>query len=198
MSLRANRSHVTSANHGWFLTSCGPPNRLPNLLVKSAVISRSSKFWASGFIYAGYLTLPLRMFSYMRMGEPLSQKGVYPQSISYIKIPRDHLIMCQPAIHYYSSINLENRNHSPVHRLVVAFVRDYLRSQIIRCTTQRPRLVWHSLCEAKVGDFEMSMPVQQQILRFQIAVYNVFGMQVFQRQRGFGSVEFGDRIGETL
>lgn len=42
------------------------------------------------------------------------------------------------------------------------------------------------------------MPVQQQVLRFQVAVYDVFRMQVFQRQCGFGSVEFGDRIRESL
>lgn len=44
----------------------------------------------------------------------------------------------------------------------------------------------------------MSMPVQQQILGFQVAVYDVFRMQVFQRQRGFGSIEFGDWVGESL
>lgn len=42
------------------------------------------------------------------------------------------------------------------------------------------------------------MPVQQQVFGLQVAVDDVFGVQVFQSQRGLGGVELGDRVRESL
>lgn len=68
----------------------------------------------------------------------------------------------------------------PVYRLVVSFVRDNLRSEVIRRATQRPRLVRNPLCKSKIRDFEVAVSVKQQILGLKIAVDDVFRVQVFE------------------
>lgn len=88
--------------------------------------------------------------------------------------------------------------NSPIDRLVVALVRHHLGRKIIRGTAERPRLVRHPLREAKVGDLEMSMSVEQQVLWFEVSVDDILVVQVFKSQRDLGRIEFGDRVGEAL
>lgn len=61
----------------------------------------------------------------------------------------------------------------PVDRLVVALVRDNFRCQVVGSTAQRPSLVGNALGKAKVGDLEVAMAVEQQVLGFEISVNNV-------------------------
>lgn len=42
------------------------------------------------------------------------------------------------------------------------------------------------------------MSVEEQIFWFQVSVYNIARVEVFESQGDFGSVEFGNRIGEAL
>lgn len=71
-------------------------------------------------------------------------------------------------------------SHVPVHRFVVSLVRHDLWCKVVGRTTKRPCLVRHSFREAKVRDLEVSMPVEQQVFWFQVAVYNVALVQVFE------------------
>lgn len=42
------------------------------------------------------------------------------------------------------------------------------------------------------------MSVKEEVLRFQVSVDNMLRMQVFQRERDFGRVEFGDSVRKPL
>lgn len=42
------------------------------------------------------------------------------------------------------------------------------------------------------------MSVEEQVFRFQVAVYDILFVQVFEGKSHFGGVEFGDWIGEAL
>lgn len=42
------------------------------------------------------------------------------------------------------------------------------------------------------------MSIEQQILRLEIAVYDVVRVQIVQRERDFGGIELGDRVRESL
>ena len=86
----------------------------------------------------------------------------------------------------------------PVHRLVVALGRDYFWREVVGRAAKRPCDVGHLLCEAKVCDFEVSVSVQQQILRLQVAVDDVVRVQIVERKRDFGGVELGDGVGKAL
>lgn len=44
----------------------------------------------------------------------------------------------------------------------------------------------------------MPMSIQEQVLGFEIAIYDILGVQVFEGERHFGCVELGDRVGESL
>ena len=62
-------------------------------------------------------------------------------------------------------------------------------------------LRWHSpiiefLRESKVGEFEMTLPIEQQVLGFEIAVDEAQGMQVVERRDDLGRVEQSRRHGE--
>jgi hypothetical protein len=68
----------------------------------------------------------------------------------------------------------------PVYRFVVPLGRDDLWSKIVWCTAERPCDVRHILCETEIGNLQVTMPIQQQVLRFEITVNDVLCMQVLQ------------------
>ena len=86
----------------------------------------------------------------------------------------------------------------PIHTLVVPFTAHNLRRKIVWSTAKCPRNIRDFLREAKVRDLEMSMPVQQEILGFEIPVDDVHAVQIIQREGDFGGIEFGYGIREAL
>ena len=95
------------------------------------------------------------MFSYILTGEPPSQNGVNPQSISNIRIPRDHLV----------NSSVPNLGHSicnvPIDRLVVTFARHYFWSEVVWCAAERPGDVRHIFGKAEIGNLDMAVSVEK-------------------------------------
>lgn len=86
----------------------------------------------------------------------------------------------------------------PVNRLVVALGCDYLWREVVWRAAQGPCDVGHLLGEAEVGDLEVAVAVEQQVLGLQVTVDDVVRVQVVERERDFGRVELCDRIGKAL
>jgi hypothetical protein len=107
-------------------------------------------------------------------------------------MPRDHLSALATRLHLWSQAN------SPINRLVVALGSNHLGRQVIGGSAERPCNVGHLFCEAKVGNLQMPMAVQEQVFRLQIAVDDVVRVQVVEGQRDLGRVEFGDGVREAL
>ena len=67
---------------------------------------------------------------------------------------------------------------SPIDRFVVSLRCHDLRGEVVWCSAKRPGDVWYVFGKAKIGDLDVAMPVEQQILRLQISVDDVLAMQV--------------------
>ena len=87
---------------------------------------------------------------------------------------------------------------APVDRLVVALGGHDLGRQVVGGTAEGPCDVGHLLGEAKVGDLEVAVAVEQQVLGLQVAVDDVVRVQVVEGQGDLGGVELGDGVGEAL
>jgi hypothetical protein len=74
----------------------------------------------------------------------------------------------------------------------------YLWRQIVGRAAERPGDVWHLLGKSKIGNLQVPVPIEQQVLRLQVTVDDVERMQVIERQCDFCSVEFCHGIGEAL
>ncbi len=88
--------------------------------------------------------------------------------------------------------------HLPVYRFVVSFVRDDLRGKVIWGAAERPSLVGDTLGEPKVGNLQVPVAIKQKVFGLQVSVNNVFGMEIFQRQRSLGGVKLGNWVGKSL
>lgn len=88
--------------------------------------------------------------------------------------------------------------NSPINRLVVTLGRNDLGSQVIWSTTKSPGNVRNLLCETEIGNFEMTVSVEQQVLGLQITVDDVHRVQVVESERDLGGVELSNGVGESL
>lgn len=91
----------------------------------------------------------------------------------------------------------QNTKRPPVNRFIVSFALNYFWRQIFWCAAQSPRSVRQFLRKSEIGDLQVSLAVQQKILRFQIPVNYVFAVQVFQRANNFGRVEAAGGPGKS-
>mmetsp|Transcript_20766 Transcript_20766/g.43839 ORF Transcript_20766/g.43839 Transcript_20766/m.43839 type:complete len:206 (+) Transcript_20766:989-1606(+) len=66
---------------------------------------------------------------------------------------------------------------------------DDLRRQVLGRAAQCPGAVLDALGEAKVGHFAVAVPVEQQVLRLQVAVKDRERVQMFEHQSDLGGVE---------
>jgi len=92
----------------------------------------------------------------------------------------------------------QNTQGPPVDGFVVALGCDNFWRKVIRGTAKSPGDVLDFLREAEIGNLQMTVSVEQQVLWLQIAIYDVARVQVVKSQRDFGSVELGDRIRKSL
>lgn len=86
----------------------------------------------------------------------------------------------------------------PVNRLVIAFGRYHLRGQIVRGSAQGPSDIGHLLGKAEICDLQMTMAIQEKILRFQVAIDDMLGMKILEGQSHLSGIELSDRIRESL
>jgi hypothetical protein len=111
-----------------------------------------------------------------------------------MRIPRDHLfeIVSIDLVLRHSKKNL------PIDTLVVTLGANNLRREVIGRTTQSPSDVRDLLGKSKIGNLEMPMSVQEQVLGLEIAVDDVHAVEIVQCQCDLSSIEFGYRVGEAL
>jgi hypothetical protein len=88
--------------------------------------------------------------------------------------------------------------NSPIDRLVVTLGRDNLGSQVIWSTAESPSNVGNFFGETEIGNLEMAVSVEEQVLGLQITVDDVHGMQVVESESHLGGVELSDGVGESL
>jgi hypothetical protein len=86
----------------------------------------------------------------------------------------------------------------PVNRLVVAFRGDDFGGQVVGRAAERPCDVGHLFGETKVGNLEVTMAVEQQVLGLQVAVDDVVRVQVVEGEGDLSGVELCDGVGEAL
>ena len=67
-------------------------------------------------------------------------------------------------------VRRQDADAPPIGAEGVAFVQDDLRREVLGRAAQRPRAVRHDLGEAEVDHLEVALAVEQQVLRFQVAV----------------------------
>ena len=73
--------------------------------------------------------------------------------------------------------------------LAVAFARNDLRSQVVRGATQCVGTASDDLGKAEIGDFEVTLAVEQQVFRFQVTVNDVARVHVLKRQNHRSGIE---------
>lgn len=112
-------------------------------------------------------------------------------------------------------LEYQDTQRVPVDRLVVSLVTDdlgagsvkrgcqsadrtHLWGQVIGCAAEGPRNGTTVLCETEVSDFDMSIVIQEYVLRLKVAVYDVGLVQVVERERDLGGVELRDWVWEPL
>ena len=88
--------------------------------------------------------------------------------------------------------------HSPINRFVVPFGANDFWGKVVGRPAECPCDIRYLLGETKIGDFQVPVPIQQQVFGLQIPVYDALRMQVVKSERDFGSVELRDRVGEAL
>lgn len=66
----------------------------------------------------------------------------------------------------------------PVHRLAMPFVEQHLGGQVLGGATQSVRPALHHLREAEVSHFQVALRVDQQVLRLEVSVDDVSGVEV--------------------
>ena len=49
----------------------------------------------------------------------------------------------------------------------------YLRREIVRSPTKCPRCIWAVLCKSKVGNLDVAIETKEDVLGFEITIYNV-------------------------
>jgi len=109
-------------------------------------------------------------------------------------MPRDHLFgNCK---HILKAATF--KQNLPIDALVVALGANNLGSEVIGRTTKSPGNVRNLFGKPKIGNLEMSMSVQEQVLGLEIAVDDVHAVEVVQCQCDLCSIEFGYRVGEAL
>lgn len=67
----------------------------------------------------------------------------------------------------------EDPKRPPVHSFAVSLAQYNLRSEVFRCSTQCKRSILYNLCEAEIGNMQVALSIEQQILWFQISVDDV-------------------------
>ena len=98
--------------------------------------------------------------------------------------PIDHLVDQDP-------------QRPPVHALAVGHLPQDLGSQVLRRSAERLRRVsLHVLLgETEVGDADVALGVQKEVLRLEVAVHNVVLVEMRDAQHDLSCVEFGTVLG---
>lgn len=65
-------------------------------------------------------------------------------------------------------------------------------------TAEGPRDVGDVFGEPKVGDLDVAVRAEEDVLRFQVAVDDVERVEVVERERDFGGKELRDGVRESL
>jgi hypothetical protein len=74
----------------------------------------------------------------------------------------------------------------------------YLGREIVWRAAERPGHVRTVLGKPEVSDLNMTVRVEEDVLRLEVSVDDVKRMEVVQCERDLGCIEFGHRVWEAL
>ena len=83
----------------------------------------------------------------------------------------------------------EDSERPPVDRLAMAFIKEHLGGQVLRRAAQSVRARLAILGEPEVGQLQVALLVDQNVLRLQVTVDNVERVQVLEHQSDLCRVE---------
>jgi len=86
----------------------------------------------------------------------------------------------------------------PIDTLVVGLGLNDFRSEVVWCSTEGPSYVGNVFSESEIGDLDVSVGSEEDVLRLEISVDDVEGVKVVESEGDFGGVELGDRVWESL
>ena len=86
-----------------------------------------------------------------------------------------------------SGKHLENKDAQspPIHIFVVTLRLDNFRRQVLRSATQSVCLVLNDFCEPKIGNFNVTFAINEQVFRFQISIRYVHAVQILESKQNF-------------
>jgi len=85
----------------------------------------------------------------------------------------------------------EDAERPPVHGLAVALIKEHFGCQVLRSAAERISARLAVLGKSEVCQFEVALLVDQDVLRLQISVNDIQGMQVLEHQRHLRGVKHG-------
>lgn len=85
----------------------------------------------------------------------------------------------------------QNAQGPPIHGLVVPFAQNDLGREVLRGAAEGPRATLHPFGEPEVGDLQVALAVDQQVLRLQVPVNEVQIVQIFEREHDLSRVKPG-------
>ena len=91
----------------------------------------------------------------------------------------------------------QHAQRPPVDELVVALALDDLWSQVLRRAAEGVGAVADDLGKAEVGDLDVSLLVDEEVLRLEVSVGDVHGVEVLECEHDLGREEEGDVVGEA-
>ena len=74
----------------------------------------------------------------------------------------------------------------------------HLLTKIVGCTTQGPSDIRDIFGKAKIGNANVAIVVQQQVLRLQVSIDNIFSMQILECKHHLRRIKLGNVVWETL
>jgi hypothetical protein len=87
---------------------------------------------------------------------------------------------------------------SPIDTLVVTLRAHDFRGEVVGRATKSPSNIRDLLRKPEIGNLEVPVSVEQQVLRFEVTVNDVHAVEVVQGQSDLGSVKLRYWVGKAL
>ena len=180
--------------------------RRRNFPLKQSLPDDLSKPRVRENILAAVFQVPVPVGDIVRQ-EPLQESdGHWVKEVGVDHVPGDYLFVQVHGVRRLcikwriagEHLEHEHAEGVPVDRFIVRLPLDDLRREVVRCTAQRPSDIRDKFGESKVGELDVSVRVDEDILRLEITVDNVVRVEVVECKGNLRRVEFRDGVGEPL
>lgn len=166
----------------WPLISCAPFFKFPYLFDKSRLNRCFTKLlhFLHSYISTYTFSFYLRVEAFRVFGLCVDDLPVYVHGVLVLegREPREHLV------HQYAQ-------RPPVHRLPVALVQQYLRRNVLRGPTDSESTLGNYFRKAEIYHLQVAVICYHDILWLQVAVNDIFAMQILEDTHDLGTIELG-------